>query len=365
MVKFLDLKKINGRYRTDILGAMGRVLDSGSYILGAEVEAFEHEFSAYCGGKHCIGVANGLDALVIVLRAWIELGRLRVGDEVIVPANTYIATILAITQNKLIPVLVEPEESSFNISVKNIERAITDKTKVILPVHLYGQMADMLGIMDLAKAHGFLVLEDSAQAHGAQINGRPAGSWGDASGFSFYPGKNLGCLGDGGCIITSDDTLAATARAIGNYGSEKKYHNSLLGLNSRLDEIQAAILRVKLQYLNSEIAHRRKIASIYTSCITHRSIMLPRWSVDGSHVFHLYVLRINDRELFMEYLLNMDVETLIHYPIAPHEQRAFKNLEFGDFPLTELMYRELVSLPIGRHITEENAKKISDIINRY
>lgn len=365
MVKFLDLKTINEFYRSEFTSAVERVFDSGSYVLGTEVESFERDFSAYCQSEHCIGVANGLDALAIVLRSWIELGKLQSGDEVIVPANTYIATILAIVQNDLIPVLVEPDADSFNISVAAIEDAITDKTRVLLPVHLYGQMADMPSIIEIASAHDFLILEDSAQAHGAKIGGRPSGSWGHASGFSFYPGKNLGALGDGGCVTTSDPELAAMVRVVRNYGSEQKYNNAIVGVNSRLDEIQAAILRVKLRYLDSDIEHRRKIAAIYDSYVVHKAVRRPKWAAGESHVFHLYVVRIKDRSRFMDYLSKEGIETLIHYPIPPHKQRAFQGKQFGVFPLTEEMCEELVSLPIGAHVTEQDAIRISSIINNF
>ena len=263
MIPFLDLKIINAQYRNELAQAAIDVIDSGWYVQGEQVEVFEREFADYCGAKHCIGVANGLDALILTLRAWKELGKLKEGDEVIVPANTYIASILAITENRLVPVLVEPDVDSYNLCPRNTEAAITPKTKAILPVHLYGQLADMPAIMDIAKRHNLLVLEDSAQAHGASMSGKKSGNWGDASGFSFYPGKNLGALGDGGAVTTNDDELAQTIRALGNYGSHKKYQSLYKGVNSRLDEIQAAILRVKLRYLEMEIIQRRKPSSHY------------------------------------------------------------------------------------------------------
>ena len=263
MIPFLDLKAINAQYRDELVDACTRVIDSGWYIGGSELEKFEQQFASYCGTQYAIGVANGLDALILTLRAWKELGKLKEGDEVIVPSNTYIASILAISANNLTPVLVEPSVDSFNIDPKKIETAITSKTKAILPVHLYGQLADMPAIMDIAKHHELLVLEDSAQAHGASLDGKRAGSWGDASGFSFYPGKNLGALGDAGAITTSDEELANTLRALRNYGSHEKYKNLFQGVNSRLDEIQAAMLNVKLNHLDNEIAHRRKVANDY------------------------------------------------------------------------------------------------------
>jgi len=365
IIPFLDLKNSNERYREELLNAFTRVLDSGWYVRGSEIGSFEKEFAKYCGSDYCIGVANGLDALILVLRAWIELGKICEGDEVIVSANTYIATILAVTQNNLTPVLVEPDEGSFNISPEKIERAITSKTRVILPVHLYGQIADMPRIMALSEKYNLLVLEDSAQAHGAHTQNKLAGSWGHASGFSFYPGKNLGALGDAGCITTSDKSLAETVRVIANYGSKIKYHNLLKGVNSRLDEIQAAVLGVKLKYLNLEILHRRKIAKIYNNKITNLSIKSPVYTNDGSHVFHLYVVRSKNREGFMSFLKAAQIDTLIHYPIAPHKQTAFKEMNFGSYPLTEILHKEVVSLPIGMHVSEQQALYICKVINNF
>src|SRR5690554_3936476 len=274
-IPFLDLKNINAQYRDELIVAATRVIDSGWYIQGNELTAFEQEFSAYCGSKHCIGVANGLDALTLTLRAWKEMGKLKEGDEVIVPANTYIASILAITENRLKPVLVEPDATTYNLSVENTRQAITPKTKAILVVHLYGQLADMPALMALAEEHDLLVLEDSAQAHGASIDGRKAGNWGHASGFSFYPGKNLGALGDAGAVTTNDDELAETLFALRNYGSHEKYKNLFQGVNSRLDEIQAAMLSVKLKHLDTEIAHRRKVADAYIKGINNPAVTLP------------------------------------------------------------------------------------------
>ena len=304
------------------------MLDSGYYVLGSEVESFESEFAQYCGVGHAVGVANGLDALTLVLRAWLETDMLSPGDEVIVPAHTFIASILAITQCNLTPVLIEPDPVSFNLSVKELQLAITPKTKVILAVHLYGQMANMPEICSIASEHNLLVLEDCAQAHGASLKGKRAGSWGDAAGFSFYPGKNLGALGDAGCVTTKHECLAKTVRTISNYGSMKKYHHSLEGVNSRLDEIQAAALRVKLQHVDSEIEHRRTIARIYSKKIKNECVKIPKWSDDGSHVFHLYVLRTRARKEFINRLKSSNIETLIHYPIAPLDQIAYGYREF-------------------------------------
>jgi dTDP-4-amino-4,6-dideoxygalactose transaminase len=363
VIRFLDLKKNNGRYRKDLVKALTRVLDSGYYVLGSEVESFESEFAQYCGVGHAVGVATGLDALTLVLRAWLETDMLSEGDEVIVPAHTFIASILAITQCNLTPVLVEPDPVSFNLSIKQLRLAITPKTKVILAVHLYGQMANMPEICNVASEHNLLVLEDCAQAHGASLKGKRAGSWGDAAGFSFYPGKNLGALGDAGCVTTKHEGLAKTVRTISNYGSMQKYHHVLEGVNSRLDEIQAAALRVKLRHLDSEIEHRRKIARIYSKEIKNESVKSPQWSDDGSHVFHLYVLRTRARKEFIDRLKSNNIETLIHYPIAPHDQIAYAYREFGRYPTTEELHREVVSLPMGRHVSELDAEFICEIIN--
>ncbi|MBR7889320.1 DegT/DnrJ/EryC1/StrS family aminotransferase [Marinomonas sp. A79] len=370
MIPFLDLKAINAQYRDEMIEACTRVIDSGWYIQGTEVKAFEQEFAEYCGTKHAIGVANGLDALTLTLRAWKELGKLKEGDEVIVPANTYIASILSITENRLVPVLVEPDLATYNLCPKNAEAAITAKTKAILPVHLYGQMADMPAIMDIAKRHGLLVLEDSAQAHGASINGIKAGNWGDASGFSFYPGKNLGALGDAGAVTTSDDELAQTIRALGNYGSHKKYENLYQGVNSRLDEVQAAMLRVKLRHLDTEIAQRRHVAQAYMDGINHVGLTLPLSVGEAplgleSHVWHLFVIRTEKREALQMHLLEADIQTLIHYPIPPHKQEAYGLWNNITYNITEEIHQKVISLPIGPTLNESMFRKVINIINRF
>tara|TARA_R110002020_G_scaffold29239_1_gene92360 strand:+ start:25426 stop:26538 length:1113 start_codon:yes stop_codon:yes gene_type:complete len=365
MIPFLDLKAINAQYREELIAAATRVIDSGWYIQGQEVAAFEQEFAAYCGTKHCIGVANGLDALTLTLRAWKEMGRLKEGDEVIVPANTYIASILAITENRLTPVLVEPDEVTFNLCPKNTEAAITPRTRVILPVHLYGQLADMPAIMDIAQRHKLLVLEDSAQAHGAGINGRKAGNWGDASGFSFYPGKNLGALGDAGAITSNDSEFVKVVRAIGNYGCSKKYENTYQGINSRLDEIQAAILRIKLRYLDGEIQRRRMMAKLYMEMIRHKNIELPIWKETESNVFHLFVIRCAERDALQEYLKNADIHTLIHYPIPPHRQQAFDNWSCRSLPITESIHHQILSLPMGPTIGQNDVRVVAEKINKW
>ena len=370
MIPFLDLKTINAQYRDELTKACARVIDSGWYIPGTEVKAFEQEFAEYCGTKHCIGVANGLDALTLTLRAWKEMGKLKEGDEVIVPANTYIASILAITENRLIPVLVEPDMVTYNICPINAEAAVTEKTRVILPVHLYGQMVDMPAIMDIAKRHNLLVLEDSAQAHGASINGIKAGNWGHASGFSFYPGKNLGALGDAGAITTSDDELAQTIRALGNYGSHKKYENLYQGLNSRLDEMQAAMLRVKLRHLDTETQRRREVAIAYAKGITNPAIKLPI-SPDSTlenlanHAFHLFVIQTKNRDNLQIHLTEAGIQTLIHYPIPPHKQKAYKAWNSSVYPITEGIHQEILSLPISPVIKSDEITAIIEVMNQY
>lgn len=364
MIPFLDLKAINAQYRDELVGACTRVIDSGWYIGGTELEQFEQSFAEYCGTEFAIGVANGLDALILTLRAWIELGKLQEGDEVIVPSNTYIASILAITANNLKPVLVEPDLNSFNIDPNKIEEAITDKTKVILPVHLYGQLADMPAIMDIAKRHNLLVLEDSAQAHGASVDSKKSGNWGDASGFSFYPGKNLGALGDAGAITTNDSELADTLRALRNYGSHEKYKNIYQGVNSRLDEIQAAMLSVKLRHLDTEIMHRCKVANSYLEGINNPAIILPTHEGD-SHVWHVFVIRCEQRDALQAYLADNGVQTLIHYPIPPHKQQAYKEWNEQSYAISELIHKQVLSLPIGPTLLLEDVKKVIQLCNEF
>lgn len=369
MIPFLDLKAINTQYRDQLIAACTQVIDSGWYICGKELEEFEHNFANYCGTRYAIGVANGLDALILTLRAWKELGKLNEGDEVIVPSNTYIASILAISQNNLKPVLVEPDITTFNIDTKKIETAITPKTKVILPVHLYGQLAAMPEIMTIAKKYNLLVLEDSAQSHGAEINGQKAGNWGDAAGFSFYPGKNLGALGDGGAITTNDAELAQMLKAIRNYGSHEKYKNLVPGVNSRLDEIQAAILNVKLKFLDQENQHRRHIADLYLKEIQNPAIELPCKNINtetyAQHVWHLFVIRTKYREKLQQYLAENGVQTLIHYPIPPHQQQAYQEWNGLSFPVSEQIHAEVLSLPIGPTLSMDEAKQVVRLCNGF
>ena len=369
MIPFLDLKSINQQYRNELVEACTRVIDSGWYIGGTELETFEKNFADYCGTKFAIGVANGLDALILVLRAWKELGKLKDGDEVIVPSNTYIASILAITANNLTPVLVEPDIDTYNIDSTKIEAAITGKTKVILPVHLYGQLAEMPAIMQIAQKHNLLVLEDSAQSHGAELNGIKAGNWGHASGFSFYPGKNLGALGDAGAVTTNDAELATMLKALRNYGSHEKYKNLVPGVNSRLDEIQAAMLNVKLKYLDQETQHRRIIANLYLDGIKNPLIQLPLKEVNAEtyeqHVWHLFVIRTEHREALQKYLLEHGVQTLIHYPIPPHKQQAYKEWNDMSYPISEQIHNEVLSLPMGPTLSAVDADRIIALCNKF
>lgn len=369
-IPFLDLASVNRTLRSELVEATTRVIDSGWYIGGQELEKFEADFASYCGVKHCIGVANGLDALVLTLRAWKELGKLKDGDEVIVPANTYIASVLAITENNLTPVFVEPNSETFNLCAENVKTALTAKTRVLMCVHLYGQLAEMPKLMAIAKEHDLLVLEDSAQSHGASIDGKRAGNWGDASGFSFYPGKNLGALGDAGAITTNDAELNTSLRAIRNYGSHEKYKSCYQGVNSRLDEIQAAILSVKLKYLDETIAHRREIARIYTDGIKNSLISLPvNKDVDvvnmQEHVWHLYVIRTKYRKQMQEHLSKAGIQTLIHYPIPPHKQDAYSEFNSLSLPITESIHDEVLSLPMGPTLDFGQAMDIVKACNSF
>ena len=386
-VPFLDLKLLNAKYRSEIQIAVKRVINSGWYILGEELKRFEKEYAEYIGAKHCIGVANGLDALRIILRAYIEMGAMQGGDEIIVPANTYIATILAITDNKLKPVLVEPDINTYNIDPFLIEGKITDRTKGIMIVHLYGQNAMHPEIQRLVDKYNLKLIEDNAQAQGCFYGGKRTGSIGHAAGHSFYPGKNLGALGDAGAVTTYDDELADVIRAIGNYGSRHKYTNDYLGLNSRLDEIQAAVLRAKLKYLDADNQRRREIAQYYLENIKNPNIILPRLqptylehetvnhtpltfnleppTLNLTHVWHLFVTRHPERDRLQQYLEDNGVQTLIHYPIPPHKQGAYKDWTNLTFPITERMHNEVLSLPISPIMTIEEIEYVTFVINNY
>lgn len=365
MISFLDLKGINAQYRAELIEACTRVIDSGWYIQGNECKEFDKEFAKYCGTKYAIGVANGLDALILILRAYKELGFMKDGDEVIVPSNTYIASILAISQNNLVPVLVEADINTYLLDPTKIEEKITSKTKAILPVHLYGQTCQMDKINEIAKKYNLKVIEDSAQSHGAYFGDKRSGNLGDVSGFSFYPGKNLGALGDGGAVSTNDEELANTIKALGNYGSHKKYENLYKGINSRLDEIQAAMLRVKLKYLDNEVEKRREIANYYLKNIKNENIVLPKVRAEDNHVWHLFVIRTSKRDELQKYLLDNGIQTLIHYPIPPHKQNAYKEWENESYPISEQIHNEILSLPISGVQSMEDTKNIVKIINDF
>ena len=364
MMPFLDLHGINARDREALIAAFTRVLDSGWYVLGKEVEAFEAEYAAYCGTRHCIGVGNGLEALVLVLRAWLELRVLKPGDEVIVPANTYIATILAITENGLTPVLVEPD-AALNLDAALIEQHLSPRTRAILPVHLYGQTANMTAINAVARQHGLKVLEDSAQAQGARHAGIRAGALGDASGHSFFPSKNFGALGDAGAVTTNDDALAQTLRALRNYGSHKKYENLYKGVNSRLDELQAALLRVKLARLDADNQRRREIAARYLSEIRHPQISLPVAEKNNEPVWHVFVVRSPARDALQQHLTAAGIGTLIHYPLPPHQQRAYHEWNARSYPLTEAIHREVLSIPISPVMREAEVDAVIAACNAW
>lgn len=361
MIPFLDLHRINERFRKQIDSTIQEILDSGRYLLGTHTQHFEEHFATYCGTKYAIGCGNGLDALRLIIMGY----GFGIGDEIIVPANTYIASILAISENGCTPVLVEPNIDTYNIDVDSIESKITKNTKAILIVHLYGQAVDMQKIWNLAKHYNLKVIEDSAQAHGAIYNGKKVGNLSDASGFSFYPGKNLGALGDAGCITTNDEKLALKVRALLNYGSYIKYENLYIGINSRLDEIHAGILDIKLPHLDSDNMRRRKIAALYREHIHNDMIILPQTQKEEQHVWHLFVIRTNNREKLQQYLKEHDIETLIHYPIPPHKQQAYKAWNHLSFPITEQIHKEVLSLPISPVMSDSQVQKVIDAINKY
>ncbi|MDE6768579.1 MAG: DegT/DnrJ/EryC1/StrS family aminotransferase [Muribaculaceae bacterium] len=382
MIKFLDLQKVNSQYATEINDALTRTVASGWYLLGNEVKEFEKEYASYIGTEYAIGCANGLDALTLILRAYIELGVMQPGDEVIVPANTYIATILAISENGLVPVLVEPDPATLQIDQDRIEEAITPLTRAIMIVHLYGRCAYTDKIGEICRRYSLKLIEDNAQAHGCLFKGqndlkeRRTGSLGDAAGHSFYPGKNLGALGDGGCVTTSDATLARMVRTLANYGSEKKYVFDYKGRNSRLDEIQAAILRAKLPHLDADNERRKEIAARYIAGISHPDITMPQEITTpqeitisqarfDSNVFHIFPILTERRDELQTYLHNHGVQTLIHYPIPPHRQKAYKEWQDRSFPITEHIHRCELSLPISPVLTPSEADTVITLINRF
>jgi dTDP-4-amino-4,6-dideoxygalactose transaminase len=367
MIKFLDLKKINAPYETAFQEKLKAVLESGWYILGNEVATFENDFANYCAVKYCIGVGNGFDALVLIFKAYIQLGKLQKGDEVIVPANTYIASILAILKADLVPVLVEPKLETYNINPDLITEKITPKTKAILVVHLYGQLAEMEKINEIAEKNNLLVIEDAAQAHGAfseeqqTTNHKPQ----TTKAFSFYPGKNLGALGDGGAVVTNDSELAKVIQSLRNYGSEAKYKNEYIGVNSRLDEIQAAFLNVKLPNLDAENSIRKAIAKRYLTEIENDKIILPFWDLSENHVFHLFVIRTKNRDNLQQYLLENGIQSMIHYPIPLHKQKAFEFWNHLPFPITERIHQEVLSLPISPVLTRDEVDFVISTLNKY
>ncbi|HVZ55143.1 MAG TPA: DegT/DnrJ/EryC1/StrS family aminotransferase [Chitinophagaceae bacterium] len=365
MIKFLDLQKITAKYSQEIHSAVSRVIDSGWYLLGNEVKQFESNFAAFCQARHCIGVANGLDALILILKAYKEQGVMKDGDEIIVAANTYIASILAITAANLTPVLVEPDPASYNLDASRIEEAITPRTRAVMLVHLYGQCGYNEQIGEICSRYKLKLIEDNAQAQGALYQGRKTGSLGDAAGTSFYPGKNLGALGDGGAVTTQDPELADIIRAVANYGSRVKYVNDYQGQNSRLDELQAAVLDVKLRHLDADNQRRRAIANQYKSLITHPAITLPQVLHQEGHVWHLFVVRTPDRDRLQKYLADQGIQTLVHYPIPPHKQKAYLAWNNQSFPVTEQIHREVLSLPISQVLEDQEVLQIIEAINRY
>ncbi len=365
MIKFLDLQKINAQYKQELKEAANRVIDSGWYLMGKELETFEHDYVRFCGTKYALGVANGLDALRLIFKAYIELGSMQKGDEIIVPANTYIASVLAISDNGLIPVFVEPNIQTYNLDSSKIEAAITSKTKAVLTVHLYGQNSIDEQMLAICKKHNLKLVEDSAQSHGAIWNGKVMGSIGDAAGHSFYPGKNLGALGDAGAVTTNDETLAKTIEALRNYGSHKKYENIYQGLNSRLDEIQAAFLNVKLKHIQADILERRRVANNYLENIKNPAIILPEVLNEEGHVWHLFVIRMSKRNELQQYMNDNGVQTLIHYPIPPHKQDAYKEFNTLSFPITEQIHDEALSLPLSPVMSDEEIQLVIKIINQF
>ena len=357
-VPFADIRAINARQAEALKAAAARVIDSGQYVLGDELAAFESEFATYCGVPHAIGVGNGLDALALIFRGYRELGRLRDGDEVIVPGNTFIASMLAISENHLVPVPVEPDPEHFNIDPEGVRAAIGPRTRAILAVHLYGQLADMSALAELARAHDLLLIEDAAQAHGAVRDGHRAGSLGDAAGFSFFPTKNFGALGDAGAVVTRDAQLARKVLALRNYGSEIKYHHLYQGMNSRLDEIQAAMLRIKLECLETDNALRRCVAKRYRDGIANPHITLPQARSEEGHVWHIFAVRSRERDALQRHLAHHGIQSGIHYPVPPHRQPAYPALWKINLPLTERLHREVLSLPIGPTLAEEAVERV-------
>ena len=365
MINFLDLKINNKQYEKEFKEAASRVIESGWYLMGEELNIFEKNYAAFCKVDHCLGVANGLDALRLIFKAYILMGIIKKGDEVIVPGNTYIASVLALTDNDLIPVFVEPNSKTYNLDSYLIEQSITTKTKAILTVNLYGQISVDEKMLEICKKYNLRLVEDAAQSHGARWNEKTSGSIGDAAGHSFYPGKNLGALGDAGAITTNDPKLSKIIRALRNYGSDKKYENKYQGLNSRLDEIQAAFLSVKLKYIQNDIKARKNVAKYYLENIKNPAITLPKVNNKDGHVWHLFVIRTSNRNKLQNYLLEKGIQTLIHYPIPIHKQHAYKKFNKLYLPITEKIQSEVLSLPISSTITIKNLNKIILEINKF
>lgn len=366
MIPFIDIHAINARFEKSFKNQFQDFLDSGYYVLGNQVSAFESRFADYCETQYCIGVGNGLDALRLILEGYKVLDKLKPGDEVIVASNTYIATIIAIKQAGLKPVLVEVENQTFNFDISALKQAISPSTKAIMPVHLYGQIAPMEAIYSISKSHDLLIIEDAAQAHGAtHTNGKRAGNLGHAAGFSFYPTKNLGALGDAGAVTTSDASLATAIKKLRNYGSSSKYVNEFLGVNSRLDEIQASFLSVKLPVLDLDNSERRDIARAYIKGIANPKVVLPAYDGSKNHVFHLFVVQVATRDHFQDYLKNKGIGTLIHYPIPPHHQQALKEFATLQFPVSEKIHQQVISLPMSPVMTQAQIEKVINVVNAY
>ncbi|MBQ4854615.1 DegT/DnrJ/EryC1/StrS family aminotransferase [Rhodanobacter sp. B2A1Ga4] len=364
-VPFLSLREVNARYADELKAAAARVIDSGWYVLGDELVAFEQEFAGWCGVRHAVGVGNGLDALSLILRGYKELGVLSEGDEVIVPGNTFIASFLAISENRLVPLPVEPDAATFNLDPACVEAAIGPRTRAIMAVHLYGQLADMPALAALARRRGLLLIEDAAQAHGALCDGRRAGAFGDAAAFSFFPAKNLGALGDGGAVVTGDAALARRIAALRNYGSEVKYRHLCQGLNSRLDEMQAALLRVKLKYLDADVAWRRRVAHRYRDGIRHPRIGLPGAVREEQHAWHLFVVRCAERDALQRHLRAQGIQAQVHYPVPAHRQPAYPALRRVCLPLTERLCDEVLSLPLGPTLGDDDVARVIDACNAF
>ena len=366
MIPFIDIHAINARFEKSFKSQFQDFLDSGYYVLGNQVSAFESRFADYCETQYCIGVGNGLDALRLILEGYKVLDKLKPGDEVIVASNTYIATIIAIKQAGLKPVLVEVENQTFNFDISALKQAISPSTKAIMPVHLYGQIAPMEAIYSISNSHDLLIIEDAAQAHGAtHTNGKRAGNLGHAAGFSFYPTKNLGALGDAGAVTTNDASLATAIKKLRNYGSSSKYVNEFLGVNSRLDEIQASFLSVKLPVLDSDNSERRDIARAYIKGIANPKVVLPAYDGLKNHVFHLFVVQVATRDHFQDYLKNKGIGTLIHYPIPPHHQQALKEFATLQFPVSEKIHQQVISLPMSPLMTQAQIEKVINVVNAY